>query len=55
MTIKAEHKHLGMTLDSKLGFQSHTKEAIVKAKRGIGMIRCLSRFVSRDVLDQIFL
>ena len=39
VTVKAEHKHLGMILDSKLDFQSHTKEAIIKAMRGIGMIR----------------
>ena len=54
VTVKAEHKHLGMILDSKLDFQSHTKEAITKARRGIGMIRHLSKYVSRDVLDQIY-
>ena len=54
VTVKAEHKHLGMILDSKLDFQSHTKEAIIKARRGIGMIRYLSKYVSRDALDQIY-
>lgn len=54
VTVKAEHKHLGMILDSKLDFQSHIKEAIVKARRGIGMIRYLSKYVSRAVLDQIY-
>ena len=29
VVIKAEHKHLGMILDSKLTFLSHIKEAIV--------------------------
>ena len=53
VTVKAEHKHLGMILYSKLDFQSHTKEAIIKARRGIGMIRYLSKYFSRDVLDQI--
>ena len=52
--VKAEHKHLGMILDSKLGFRSRTKEAIVKARRGIRMVRYLSKYVSRDVLDQIY-
>ena len=28
--VKAEHKHLGIILDSKLSFQSHVKEAIIK-------------------------
>ena len=43
-----------MILDSKLDFQSHIKEAIQKARRGIGIIRYLSKYVSRDVLDQIY-
>ena len=51
---KSEHKHLGMILDSKLDFQSHIKAAIQKARRGIGMIRHLSKYVSRDILDQIY-
>ena len=41
---KAEHKHLGMTLDTKLNFQSHVKEPICKARRGIGVIRYLSKY-----------
>ena len=49
-----EHKHLGMILDSKLDFQSHIREAIVKARRGIGMIRFLSKYVSREVLDVMY-
>ena len=51
---KSEQKHLGMILDSKLDFQSHIKEAIQKARRRIGMIRYLFKYVSRDVLDQIY-
>ena len=53
--IKAslEHTHLGMTLDNKLGFQSHIREAILKARRGIGMIKYLSKCISRDVIDQV--
>ena len=51
---KMEHKHLGVILDSKLDFQSHTRQAILKARRGIGMIRYLSIYVSRSVLDQIY-
>ena len=51
---KSKHKHLGLILDSKLDFKSHTKEAIQKARHGIGMIRYLSKYISRDVLDQIY-
>ena len=51
---KSEHKHLGMILDSRLNFQSHIREAIMKARRGIGIIKYLSKYVSRDVLDQVY-
>ena len=50
VATKLEHKHLGMILDSKLNFHSHIREAIIKA----GIIRFLSKYVSRDVLDQIY-
>ena len=49
-----EHKHLGITLDQKLDFQSHIREAILRAGRGIGMIKYLSRYISREVLDQVY-
>ena len=52
--IKAEHKHLGIILESKLTFLSHIKEAIVKARRGIGIIRFFSKYMASDVLDQIY-
>ena len=54
VTKLTEHKHLGMILDSQLTFQSHIREAILKARRGIGIIRYLSKYVSRDVLDRIY-
>ena len=51
---KNEHKHLGVILDDKLNFQSHIKEAVAKARRGIGIIKYLSRYVNREVLDQVY-
>ena len=54
IAIVLEHKHLGVIIDSKLNFKSHIKEAIVKAWRGIGIIRHISRYVSREVLDQVY-
>ena len=50
---KIEHKHLGTILDSKLNFGSYAREAIVKVRRGIGMIGYLFKYVSREVLDVI--
>ena len=49
-----EHKHLGMTLDNKLGFQSHIREVILKAWRGMGMIKYLSKYSYREVLNQVY-
>ena len=43
-----------MILDSGLTFHSHLREKIVSARRGLGVIRFLSRYVSRDVLDQMY-
>ena len=54
ISTKSEHKHLGLILDTKLNFKSHTREAIVKARRGIGLLKHLSKYVSREVLDQIY-
>ena len=39
VVTKSEQKHLGMILDSSLNFQSHVREKIMSARRGIGVIR----------------
>ena len=51
---KTEHKHIGMVLDSRLSFRGHIREAILKARRGIGIIRYISKYVSRNVLGQVY-
>ena len=43
-----------MILDPKLNFRSHIREAIIIARRDIRIIRFSSKYVSRDVLDQIY-
>ena len=43
-----------MILDHKLDFQSHIREVILKARRGIGLIKYLFKYVSREVLDQVY-
>ena len=47
-------KHIGLILDETLNFAEHIKEAKIKARRGIGIIRFLSKYVHRDVLDQMY-
>ena len=50
---KESTKHLGLILDERLSFRLHIKEALQKAKKGLGLLKYMSRHVSRDVLDTI--
>ena len=52
--FRSRHKHIGLILDETLNFAEHIKEAIIKARRGIGIIRFLSKYVHLDVLDQMY-
>ena len=52
--VNKEAKHLGFFLDSKLNFLRHVKEAITKARKGIGVICFMAKYVLRDVLDQMY-
>ncbi len=49
-----EHKHIGLTLDKKLTFHSHVKEAIKKANRGIGVMKFMSKYVPRSTLETMY-
>ena len=49
-----KHTHLGLTLDSELTFALHIQEAITKARKGIGVLRFMSKYLHRDVLDQLY-
>ena len=48
------HKHLGLSLDSKLTFENHINEKIDIARKGIGIINYLSNFSPIKTLDQIY-
>ena len=52
--VVKQHEHLRMILDSKIDFFAHVIEVIVKARRGIGMIHYRTKYVSKDVCDQIY-
>ena len=45
-----EQKHLGLILDSKLSFERPLNEKIIKAKKGIGIIKFLSKFLPRKTV-----
>ena len=49
-----EHKHIGLILDKKLTFQSHVKESIKKANKGIGIMKFMSKYVPRRKLEIIY-
>ena len=50
----AETNHLGVVLDIKLLFKSHLTGKIKKARRGIGIIKKISSFVSRKSLNDVY-
>ena len=52
--MKDEQTHLGLILDSSRTFHSHIKDKTIKAKRGIGMVRYLSKYLKLDVFDQLY-
>ena len=49
-----KHTHLGLTLDSELTFALRIREAITKARKGIRVLRFMSKYLHRDVLDQLY-
>ena len=54
INVLNSQKHLGLILDEKLTLSKHVRAAIVKAKKGIGIIRFLSIYAARDTLDQMY-
>ena len=48
---KDSTKHLGIILDSKLTFRNHILEAIEKAKNVFSLMKFLSKFITREVMD----
>ncbi len=48
---KPDTKHLGVYLDSRLNFSKHIKEKVLKAMKGISLLKFLSKFVDRNVLS----
>ena len=49
-----DHKHLGILLDPKLSFSAHIKTAISKSRKGIGLLKCLSKYLPRSTLNELY-
>ena len=49
-----EQKHLGLILDSRLSFEKHLSEKIIKAKKNVGILKHLSQFLPFKTLDQMY-
>ena len=49
-----EQKHLGLTLAPGLSFEKHLSEKIIKAKKNIGILKHLSKFLPLRTLDQMY-
>ena len=52
--VLKEHKHLGLTFDSKLKFHSHVTDCIKKSKRILGTLRLISKYLPRSALDRCY-
>ena len=50
----SEHKHLGIILDSKLSFSAHIKSAISKTRKGIGLLKYLSKYLPKHTLNELY-
>ena len=49
-----EQKYSGRTLDSSLSFDKHLEEKIKKAKKNVGILKHLSKFLPIKTLDQMY-
>ena len=55
LTPVTHNKHLSLILDSKLTYSYHFDEKIATAKKGIGVIKFLSKYCPIKTLNQIYL
>ena len=48
-----EHNHLGIIFESKLSFSAHIKSVISKTRKGIGLLKFLSKYLPRHTLSEL--
>ena len=44
-------KHLGMILDSKLNFDEHMKDKLAKARRSLGVMKQMKKWIDKNALE----
>ena len=49
-----DQRHLGLILDSRLSFEKHINEKIMKSKKNVGILKHLSKFLPLKTLDQMY-
>ena len=49
-----DQKHLGLILDSRLSFEKHINEKIIKAKKNVRILKHLSKFLPLKTLDRMY-
>ena len=49
-----EAKHLGVILDDKLNFRRHISDKIKVANKGLGLLKFLSRYATRDKISLMY-
>ena len=54
VTEKDDQNHLGLILDPKLSFSKHLHEKMTKAKKIIGIIKYLSKYLPIKTLNQMY-
>ena len=54
MPRKDVHKHLGLSLDSKLSFKNHINEKINKANKIVGILKYMSTYIPLKTLLQMY-
>ena len=54
MKREAFTNHIGLYLDTRLSFRKHVDEKIKTAKKAIGLMKFLSKYSNRRVLDQLY-
>ena len=45
---------MGIALDSKMSFSAHVRAAISETKKGIGLLKCLSKYLPKHTLNELY-